>query len=127
MTGVVGLPAGRRRLRHKPFSLRELTGARCARAAARRHGARSAPVAIAGRILVADFDRGGLAVDGRRCGSPGAKFELLPYLAQNKNRVVSRDRLLERVWATERLVETRSVDVHVGRPAQQAWRSPTAD
>jgi len=33
----------------------------------------------------------------------------------NKNRVVSRDRLLERVWGYERLVETRSVDVHVGR------------
>lgn len=31
-----------------------------------------------------------------------------------KNRVMSRDRL-ERVWGYERLVETRSVDVHVGR------------
>ena len=43
------------------------------------------------------------------------EFELLHYLVQNKNRVVSRDRLLERVWGYERLVETRSVDVHVGR------------
>ncbi len=43
------------------------------------------------------------------------EFELLQYLVQNKNRVVSRDRLLERVWGYERLVETRSVDVHVGR------------
>jgi DNA-binding winged helix-turn-helix (wHTH) protein len=34
---------------------------------------------------------------------------------QNRNRVVSRDRLLERVWGYEREVETRSVDVHVGR------------
>ena len=34
---------------------------------------------------------------------------------QNKNRVVSRDRLLERVWGYDRQVETRSVDVHVGR------------
>jgi DNA-binding response OmpR family regulator len=34
---------------------------------------------------------------------------------QNKNRVVSRDRLLERVWGYDRMVETRSVDVHVGR------------
>jgi DNA-binding response OmpR family regulator len=29
--------------------------------------------------------------------------------------VVSRDRLLERVWGYDRVVETRSVDVHVGR------------
>jgi two-component system alkaline phosphatase synthesis response regulator PhoP len=43
------------------------------------------------------------------------RFELLRYLVQNKSRVVSRDRLLERVWGYERLVETRSVDVHVGR------------
>jgi two-component system, OmpR family, phosphate regulon response regulator PhoB len=29
--------------------------------------------------------------------------------------VVSRDRLLERVWGYDNSVETRSVDVHVGR------------
>jgi len=34
---------------------------------------------------------------------------------QNRNRVISRDRLLERVWGYEHVVETRSVDVHVGR------------
>jgi DNA-binding response OmpR family regulator len=34
---------------------------------------------------------------------------------QNKTRVVTRDRLLERVWGYDRMVETRSVDVHVGR------------
>jgi two-component system, OmpR family, alkaline phosphatase synthesis response regulator PhoP len=43
------------------------------------------------------------------------EFDLLRFLVQNKNRVVSRDRLLERVWGYERVVETRSVDVHVGR------------
>jgi len=40
---------------------------------------------------------------------------MLRYLTQKKNRVVSRDRMLERDWGYERLVETRSVDVHVGR------------
>ena len=43
------------------------------------------------------------------------EFELLKYLVENRNRVLSRDRLLERVWGYDRLVETRSVDVHVGR------------
>ena len=43
------------------------------------------------------------------------EFELLRYLIENRNRVVSRDRLLERVWGYERVIETRSVDVHVGR------------
>lgn len=43
------------------------------------------------------------------------EFELLRHLVQNKNRVISRDRLLERVWGYDRSIETRSVDVHVGR------------
>jgi len=54
-------------------------------------------------------------VDGDPVRLTRREFELLRYLVQNKNRVVSRDRLLERVWGYERLVETRSVDVHVGR------------
>ena len=56
-----------------------------------------------------------VAVDGTAVRLTRREFELLRYLVQNKNRVVSRDRLLERVWGYERLVETRSVDVHVGR------------
>ena len=43
------------------------------------------------------------------------EFELLRFLVENRNRVLSRDRLLERVWGLDRQVETRSVDVHVGR------------
>jgi DNA-binding response OmpR family regulator len=43
------------------------------------------------------------------------EFELLCFLVENRNRVISRDRLLERVWGVDRQVETRSVDVHVGR------------
>ena len=46
----------------------------------------------------------------------GAKQRaLLALLLVSANRVVSRDRLLERVWGYERMVETRSIDVHVGR------------
>src|SRR6188472_2595928 len=37
------------------------------------------------------------------------------YLVENRNRVISRDRLLEQIWGYDRFVETRSVDVHVGR------------
>lgn len=51
----------------------------------------------------------------RRAAPPRREFELLQFLVENKNRVLSRDRLLERVWGYDRFVETRSVDVHVGR------------
>jgi DNA-binding response OmpR family regulator len=68
-----------------------------------------------GTHLTADFDGVAVSVDGRAVKLTRREFELLRYLVQNKNRVVSRDRLLERVWGYDRLVETRSVDVHVGR------------
>ena len=68
-----------------------------------------------GDRLTADFDAVSVVVDGEAIRLTRREFELLRYLVQNKNRVVSRDRLLERVWGYERLVETRSVDVHVGR------------
>jgi DNA-binding response OmpR family regulator len=38
---------------------------------------------------------------------------------ENRNRVLSRDRLLQRVWGYEPSIETRSVDVHVGRLRQK--------
>lgn len=99
----------------KPFSLRELTAR--VRAVLRRSappGERRAAVYQGGH-LVADFDAVSVTVDAEPIRLTRREFELLRYLVQNRSRVVSRDRLLERVWGYDRLVETRSVDVHVGR------------
>ena len=68
-----------------------------------------------GKHLVADFDAVAISVDGEAIRLTRREFELLRYLVENRNRVLSRDRLLERVWGYDRFVETRSVDVHVGR------------
>ena len=65
--------------------------------------------------VVVDISRKRLVLDGESAPLTYKEFELLQYLVQNKNRVISRDRLLERVWGYDRLIETRSVDVHVGR------------
>jgi DNA-binding response OmpR family regulator len=54
-------------------------------------------------------------VDGVSVRLTRREFELLRFLVENRNRVLSRDRLLERVWGYDRFIETRSVDVHVGR------------
>jgi two-component system alkaline phosphatase synthesis response regulator PhoP len=54
-------------------------------------------------------------VDGQPIRLTRREFELLRFLVENKGRVLSRDRLLERVWGYEHFIETRSVDVHVGR------------
>ena len=73
------------------------------------------PPVYRGTHLVADFDAVSIAVDGTPVRLTRREFELLRFLVENRNRVLSRDRLLERVWGYDRFIETRSVDVHVGR------------
>ena len=112
---VSGLELGADDYVTKPFSLRELT-ARVRAVLRRSTKIEERPSsAYQGAHLTADFEAVSIAVDGQSVRLTRREFELLRYLVQNKNRVVSRDRLLERVWGYDRLVETRSVDVHVGR------------
>jgi two-component system alkaline phosphatase synthesis response regulator PhoP len=73
------------------------------------------PAVFKGKQLEADFDAVSIAVDGGPVRLTRREFELLRFLVENRNRVLSRDRLLERVWGYDRFIETRSVDVHVGR------------
>ncbi|MGE5245236.1 MAG: response regulator transcription factor [Betaproteobacteria bacterium] len=112
---VGGLELGADDYVTKPFSVRELTAR--VRAVLRRSAPAGERPAFAyqGKVLSADFEAVAVAVNGQPVRLTRREFELLRYLVQNKNRVVSRDRLLERVWGYDRLVETRSVDVHVGR------------
>jgi len=112
---VGGLELGADDYITKPFSLRELTAR--VRAVLRRATvkAETATRVYRGARLSVDFDAVAVAVEGKPVRLTRREFELLQYLVQNKNRVVSRDRLLERVWGYERVIETRSVDVHVGR------------
>jgi len=116
---VTGLDVGADDYMTKPFSLRELAAR--VRAVLRRghpkgsNGAGAEAFVYRGKHLIADFDAVAVSVDGVSVRLTRREFELLRYLVENRNRVLSRDRLLERVWGYDRLVETRSVDVHVGR------------
>ena len=111
---VTGLDLGADDYITKPFSTREVAAR--VRAALRRNRPEPAAEQVyRGRHLIADFDAVNISVDGRPIRLTRREFELLRYFVQNRNRVVSRDRLLERVWGFDRDVETRSVDVHVGR------------
>jgi len=115
---VTGLDVGADDYITKPFSLRELTArvrAVLRRGRAAPAGAIAAPLVYRGKHILADFDAVAVSVDGSSIRLTRREFELLRYLVENRNRVLSRDRLLERVWGYDRLVETRSVDVHVGR------------
>ncbi|GMV22989.1 MAG: DNA-binding response regulator [Acidimicrobiia bacterium] len=112
---VTGLDLGADDYITKPFSLRELAAR--VRAVLRRKGQGNGttPQVYQGEHLFADFDAVAVAVDGQPIRLTRREFELLKCLVENRNRVLSRDRLLERVWGYDHYVETRSVDVHVGR------------
>ena len=114
---VSGLDLGADDYVTKPFSLRELA-ARVRAVLRRPQVATAAPAAsnvYRGRHLTADFEAIAIEVDGQGVRLTRREFELLQCLVENKGRVLSRDRLLERVWGYDRLIETRSVDVHIGR------------
>jgi two-component system, OmpR family, alkaline phosphatase synthesis response regulator PhoP len=113
---ISGLDLGADDYVTKPFSPRELAAR--VRAVLRRRQQNASPDTIStyrGRHLVADFDAVAISVDGRSVRLTRREYELLKCLVENRNRVLSRDRLLERVWGYDRLIETRSVDVHIGR------------
>ena len=111
---VAGLDLGADDYVTKPFSLRELA-ARARAVLRRRQQVSGAAATYRGAHLVADFDAVAVSVDGQPIRLTRREFELLRFLVENKGRVLSRDRLLERVWGYEHFIETRSVDVHVGR------------
>jgi DNA-binding response OmpR family regulator len=110
---VTGLDVGADDYVTKPFSLGELAAR--VRAVLRRGKPDTAAAVYRGKYLVADFEAVSVSVQGEPIRLTRREFELLKYLVENRNRVLSRDRLLERVWGYDRLIETRSVDVHVGR------------
>ena len=107
---------GRRRLRHQAVQPARARRARARRAPAARHKPRRSRISVTSHgPLAIDFDAVSVRVSGAPVRLTKREFELLRFLVENRNRVLSRDRLLERVWGFERQVETRSVDVHVGR------------
>jgi two-component system, OmpR family, alkaline phosphatase synthesis response regulator PhoP len=113
---VTGLDAGADDYVTKPFGIRELAAR--VRAVLRRVAVQTHPAALVtyrGAHITADFEAVSVSVDGEPVRLTRREFELLRHLVENRNRVLSRDRLLQRVWGYDRHVETRSVDVHIAR------------
>jgi len=112
---VSGLELGADDFITKPFSLRELA-ARVRAVLRRTRVEAEAPSAVyEGGLLRADFEGVAISVAGRPVDLTRREFDLLRCLVENRNRVMTRDRLLEKVWGHDRPVDDRSVDVHMGR------------
>ena len=110
---VRGLDIGADDYITKPYSIKELLAR--VRAALRR------PVAITikdqvivGEIVV-DLNKHVVKVQNHEINLGPTEFKLLLELMKNAGRVLSRDQLLDKVWGISANVDTRTVDVHIGR------------
>jgi two-component system, OmpR family, response regulator RegX3 len=100
----------------KPYRLRELVAR--VRAVQRRRELVSASTSI--EVLENQGIR--LEVDARRCYVRGhevklrkKEFALLQLLLENAGRVLTRDVLIDRVWGSDYVGDTKTLDVHIKR------------
>ena len=111
---VLGLEMGADDYMVKPFSLKELA-ARC-RVALRRTGtAGEAPQGYRDENFEVEFDSYVMRYRGEEIRLTHKEFELFRFMVERAGRVLTRERLLERVWGYESEVETRSIDAHIRR------------
>ena len=113
---VVGLELGADDYVTKPYSARELVAR--IRAVLRRQGEPAEPsvegVLQAGPVRM-DVDRHVVAVDGEPVALPLKEFDLLEILLRNAGRVLTRGQLIDRVWGSDYVGDTKTLDVHVKR------------
>lgn len=113
---VVGLEIGADDYVVKPYSTRELL-ARIKAVLRRGIGAdarSSSSILEAGPIRI-DMDRHAVTVNGDPLSLPLKEFELLEYLIENANRVLTRGQIIDRVWGSNYYGDTKTLDVHVKR------------
>lgn len=112
---VVGLELGADDYVTKPYSSRELVAR--VRAVLRRG---SEPEQLGGSTVEAgpvrmDIERHVVTVGGEPVAMPLKEFELLEMLLRNAGRVLTRMQLIDRVWGSDYVGDTKTLDVHVKR------------
>ncbi len=113
---VVGLEIGADDYVTKPYSARELVAR--INAVLRRNGGDGA-VIDSGVITVhgirMDIDRHQVSINGIPASLPLKEFELLEFLMRNAGRVLTRMQLIDRVWGSDYVGDTKTLDVHIKR------------
>jgi two-component system response regulator RegX3 len=115
---VVGLEVGADDYVTKPYRLRELVARM--RAVLRRRSDDAVAHDLGGEALqvgdvALDPDRHEVVIRGATVSLPLKEFELLELLLANAGRVLPRETLIDRVWGTDYVGDTKTLDVHVKR------------
>ncbi|MCB4209142.1 winged helix-turn-helix domain-containing protein [Arthrobacter sp. UM1] len=112
---VVGLELGADDYVTKPYSSRELVAR--IRAVLRRQSEPEELVssAVSAGPVSMDVERHVVSVNGEQVSLPLKEFELLEMLLRNTGRVLTRGQLIDRVWGSDYVGDTKTLDVHVKR------------
>jgi two-component system response regulator RegX3 len=112
---VVGLELGADDYVTKPYSSRELVAR--VRAVLRRGGEPEAlvPSTVEAGPVRMDVERHVVTVNNNSVAMPLKEFELLEILLRNAGRVLTRMQLIDRVWGSDYVGDTKTLDVHVKR------------
>ena len=112
---VVGLEMGADDYVTKPYSGRELLAR--IKAVLRRRGeveAGESDELVVGPVAM-DVERHVVTVGGKGVAMPLKEFELLEMLMRNEGRVLTRMQLIDRVWGSDYVGDTKTLDVHIKR------------
>ena len=109
---VIGLDSGADDYIAKPFGMMELVSR--VKALLRRTRKEKEPArALECGKLALNHDTHRVLVDGQEVVLTYKEFELLEYLLENRGIVLTRDKILDRIWGFAADVETRTLDVHI--------------
>jgi len=111
---ILGLEMGADDYVVKPFSLKELA-ARAKAALRRSAGQDEGPQGYRDENWEIEFDAFVVRYRGEEIRLTHKEFELFRYMVERAGRVLTRERLLERVWGWEAEVDARSIDAHIRR------------
>jgi two-component system, OmpR family, response regulator RegX3 len=111
---VVGLELGADDYVTKPYSPRELV-ARIRAVLRRGTEPDLAPATLEAGPVRMDVERHVVTIGGEDVRLPLKEFELLEMFLRNPGRVLTRGQLIDRVWGSDYVGDTKTLDVHVKR------------
>ncbi len=112
---VVGLELGADDYVTKPYSSRELLARIKAVLRRRAEPEELIPTTLEAGPVRMDVERHVVTVRGERASLPLKEFELLEMLLRNTGRVLTRMQLIDRVWGSDYVGDTKTLDVHIKR------------